>query len=329
MRRNTQTMALQRQRAVVYLEPRWRRWGRADVRTTRILSFLTYNHANRKTIRASTPASPKEMVRTRSGADTSRAQPSMTAAQLPRLRRPGAGRPRTAGRECQDYPPWEALAHASRRTFPAMRRDANRDPTQQCELPPQRGVRLRRCEGWRFGYDAAQDEDHGRDFLVCEHCARRNWQTYNWSQDPYAVDLCRNCSVRPPHNVFFYDGRIECVCQFDCHDKKVHLCTDCKIEQRSRECSRVLERIKAETQLEHMHSGDDDDCDWEDCTNIEHFIQPHGNGPRGESGCLCGLDDVQKLVTYLGGRNSEANLRDMVRFCVHCWRETFVAMRPD
>jgi hypothetical protein len=121
----------------------------------------------------------------------------------------------------------------------------------------------------------------------------------------------------------------ECVCQFNCVDKRVHLCTDCRIEQRRRELSRVLGRIQAETQLEHMHAGDDDDYDWEDCTNIEHFIRPHGNGPRGESGCLCALDDVQKLKTYIGGRHGEANLCETVRFCVQCWREMLVAMRPD
>lgn len=302
--------------------------AQADIRTTGTLIPHSHTREQKHHQCHFHPASPAKMVRTRSGVDTRRAQPSMAAAQPPPSRRRGAGRPRTAGRECQDYPPLEALPHANCRAFPAMRQDANRDPTRQCELPPKRGVRLRMCEGWRLGYDAAQDEDHGRDFLVCEHCARRNWQTYNWSRNPHGVDLCQDCSVRPPHNVFSYDSRSECVCQFDCVDKKVHLCTDCRIEQRRRELSRVLGRIQAETKLEHMHAGDDDDCDWEDCTNIEHFSQPQGNGPRGESGCLCALDDVQKLETYLSGRNGEAHLREMVRFCVHCWSEIFVAMRP-
>jgi hypothetical protein len=266
------------------------------------------------------------MVQTRNRAAGRGGQRLMRADELPQVRRAGPipSRARVQHR-CQDRPPRRALPSTYEQILPAVQRDADERARRQCKVPRDGGVSHKRCEGWRLGYPAAQSPNHGPDFYVCVHCSRRNWDTHGWTKDPCGVDLCRRCSLRVRRENHPGDGRNECLCRMDRVDKNIHLCTDCRIEQRQREHRRATQWIRQQTLLGHIHTAPDDNCTRENCTDIDHFIQPDGGRVGGESGCLCGSGALDKVATYI--KNGTPNLRRMVRMCVHCQREAYIAMR--
>lgn len=265
--------------------------------------------------------SSSKMVQTRRQAGARGAEPLMTAEQLPPTRAP-------VRHACQDRPPRPMIPGTTADGLPEIDRDPNPAPRRQCTIPPNAGVRYRMCAGWRLGYDAAQRPGHGPNFRVCKHCARRNWDRYTWSRSPVGVDLCRPCSRYMRLRGFAGDGRSECICHIRRPDRRVHLCTDCRKEQRQREYQRVARRIRQRTLLQHLHARTGDYCNRIDCTRLEHFIDAN-HLPRGESGCLCGRDDAEKLFTYeIDPDAPDLDLCGMVRVCLHCRREMFMILRP-
>ncbi len=154
---------------------------------------------------------------------------------------------------------------------------------------------------------------------------------YGWSQYPYGGDHCRPCSRgMRADGLFPGDGRNECSCHYDCPDKKVHLCTNCRVEQRDREHQRRIREIRNLTKLHHMHrTWEGDNCDRDDATNIEHFIRQldYVGVPRnGDSSCICGKNDKEKVLSYEFIKG-ELDFLGMVRLCMHCQREMFVVDR--
>lgn len=168
----------------------------------------------------------------------------MTAAQLPVIRRPGAGRTRRGGtrveRRCQDRPPWPVLAGSHRLVYPQVERAENDAPRRRCRVPGDSGVSVRKCQGWGLGYDSARVPTHGPDFLVCVNCARKNGETYGWSRNLFGVDACLDCSRHWSASRLPGPEPTECICHIKRVDLKVHLCTECRMEQRRREHERVV-----------------------------------------------------------------------------------------
>ncbi|ERF68708.1 hypothetical protein EPUS_05769 [Endocarpon pusillum Z07020] len=258
------------------------------------------------------------MVQTRRQAAARPDSVLMTADQLPPLktrRKP----------LCRDCPPRSMVAFVREEDFPKVERKDDERPRSRCTIPPSAGVEVLDCEGWSRGYENARRPGHGKNFRVCLHCARRNWDLFTWTRKPYSVDLCRRCSLTcRAGDRYPGDGRNECQCHILCIDRSVHLCYGCRQEQQQREYQRLGEW--ARLRMMHIHGKEDEPCNYNECTRISHYVD-NDHHPFGESGCICprNLDEGAKLETY--DVNGRLDFGGMVRMCLHCRREVFVIRR--
>jgi hypothetical protein len=225
---------------------------------------------------------------------------------------------------CQDNPPLPGIKVRDQASPFHLLVDPRIGPRQPCDIPGHHMVVHRRCEGPRLGY-----HNHGDNFWVCVHCVRRAWERYSLAFKVICYDLCLHCSnnYRSHHPI---SALHQCVCQWEQSDARLHLCTDCRIDE----------------------SRDDHAADFDLLTGyninispihlpllqlfvamiplvptrISDFIDEHA--ALGESTCTCGRSVTDKIQTYrMPGMPQPAyDFSSLVRICSHCRMEKFVTL---